>query len=119
MPFLKFEQCLFTECVELILRPATGVIENEAASLPIELFFLEKFSYPHSFDGSTSCMRDQELEALLLERRNAKLMRNVHQAFNVIPGNGAFQARTSRYMDILKQLESRFTHCGYTNLRKS
>jgi len=96
MPLFQLEQCFLAKCAKIVLGPPTRIVEYETAGFSIKFFLFEKLGYPHGFYGSAGCMCDQELKALLLKRCNAKLMRNVHQTFNVIPGNSTFQAKSDK-----------------------
>ena len=72
--------------------PPVQVLQNESASLTIEVLLLEQLGDSHCFYRFTSSMGQEKRHTTLLESGYGKFVGDVHQTFNVVPGDGAFGA---------------------------
>ena len=80
-----------TQRAHLLLWPASWIVENEPTRLAVELLLFEQFGNSHSSDRLPGGMSEQKSETLLLKRRYTKFVGDVHEAFDVVPGDRTFQ----------------------------
>ena len=90
---LQLEKRRLAEGAELVLGPAAGVVEHEAARLAVELFLVEELRDAHRLERAPRRVREQERQALGLQRGHVQLVRDVHESFDVVPGDCAHEAR--------------------------
>jgi hypothetical protein len=84
-----------------LLCPPARIVKYESARFAVEILLLKEFCNTHSFDGFACSMSEKEGETFALEGRDGEFVGDVHQSFDVVPGDGAFQTMASGDMGVI------------------